>query len=139
MSVPAFSIFSAVSELFVTAGVFWIVRRNWTRRPFPVAVLLVVALFEALVNVLYMANRASLAATGREALSTGMKLFYAGHGLLSLVAYVVFVILALLAWEEQRAGRWFFREHPALTWSFVVIWLISIGTGEAIFVLRYLV
>lgn len=139
LPIPAFSIFSAISELFVTAGVLWIIRRNWTRRPFPVSVLLVVALFEALVNVMYMANRASHVATGRDPLSTPMKLFYAGHGMLSLVAYVAFVILALLAWQEQRAGRWFFREHPGLTWTFVLLWLISIGTGEAIFVLRYLV
>jgi hypothetical protein len=69
----AFSIFSAVSELFVTAGVLWIIRRNWTRQPFPLGLFLAVALFEALVNVLYMANRASQAAIGHEALSTGMK------------------------------------------------------------------
>lgn len=138
MNAPAFSIFSAVSELLVTAGVLWIVWRNWTRRTFPVPLLLVVALFEALVNVLYMANRASHAASGRDAISTGMKLFYAGHGILSLLAYIVFVILALLAWQEQRAGRWFFRDHPAITWTFVVTWLVSIVSGEAIFVLRYL-
>lgn len=138
MAIPPFSVFSAVSELFVTAGVLWIVRRNWTRRPFPVALLLAVALFEALVNVLYMANRAAQAAAGHVPLGTGMKLFFAAHGILSLVAFVGFVILALIAWQEQRAGRWFFREHPRLTWTFVILWLVSIGTGEAIFVMRYL-
>lgn len=143
MDIPPFSIFSAVSELFVTAGVFYIIRRNWTQRTFPFALFIGVALFEALVNVMYMANRSATAAAAApgtsEALSTGMKIFYAAHGSLSLVAYLVFVVLGVLAYQEQRAGRWFFREHATLTWVFLVMWTISIASGEAIFVFRYLV
>jgi uncharacterized membrane protein YozB (DUF420 family) len=143
MDIPPFSIFSAISELFVTAGVFYVIRRNWTQRPFPFALFLTVALFEALVNVMYMANRSATAASAApghaEALSTGMKVFYASHGLLSLGAFLVFVVLGTLAHQEQRAGRWFFRDHPTLTRVFLVIWTISILSGEAIFVLRYLV
>lgn len=143
MDIPPFSIFSAISELFVTAGVFYVIRRNWTRRPFPFALFLTVALFEALVNVMYMANRSAAAASAplghAEALSTGMKVFYASHGLVSLGAFLVFVVLGTLAHQEQRAGRWFFRDHATLTWVFLVVWTISILSGEAIFVLRYLV
>ena len=139
MSVPAFSVFSAISELFVTAGVFYMVRLNWTRRRFPLALFLGVALFEALVNVVYMAGRASRAATGADPISTGMKIFYAAHGMLSLVAYLVFVILAVFAWQDQRAGRFFFRERPVLTWVFLALWAVSVGSGEVLFVLRYLV
>ena len=140
MNIPPFSIFSAISELFVTAGVFYVIRRNWTRRLFPFALFLGVALFEALVNVLYMANRSAAAAAPDAAvpLSTAMKIGYASHGLLSLVAYLVFVVLGTLAYQEQRAGRWFFPENPRLTWSFLVMWVLSIGSGEAIFVIRYL-
>ena len=141
MNIPPFSVFSAISELFVTAGVFYVIRRNWTRQAFPFALFLTVSLFEALVNVMYMANRSAAASVPgtKEVLSTAMKLAYAGHGLLSLVAYLVFVVLGVLAYQEQKAGRWFFRERPALTWTFLVIWVISIGSGEAIFTLRYLV
>jgi len=138
MRIPPFSLFSAASELFVTAGVFWIIRRNWTRRSFPLAIFLAVSLFEALVNVLYMANRASAAATGAESLSRGLKIFFAAHGMLSLLAYLVFVVLGVLAYQEQRAGRFFFREHPALTWTFLTVWTVSIVSGEAIFAVRYL-
>ena len=141
MHIPAFSVFSAVSELFVTAGVLYVIRRNWTRRPFPFALFLVVSLFEALVNVMYMASRSAAASSAgsTEAISTGMKIAYAGHGLLSLLAYLIFVVLGTLAYQEQKAGRWFFPSRPALTWSFLVLWLVSIGSGETIFVLRYLV
>ena len=141
MHIPAFSIFSAVSELFVTAGVLYVIRRNWTRRPFPFGLFLVVSLFEALVNVMYMANRSAAASApgATEVLSTAMKIGYAAHGLLSLIAYLVFVVLGALAYQEQKAGRWFFRDHAALMWSFLVLWTISIGSGEVIFALRYLV
>ena len=47
-------------------------------------------------------------------------------------------MLGTLAHQEQRAGRLFFRDHPKLTWTFLVMWVLSIGSGEAIFVIRYL-
>jgi hypothetical protein len=139
LSIPPFSIFSAISELFVTAGVFTMVRLNWTRRPFPLPLFLGIALFEALVNVVYMAGRASRAATGADAISPGMKIFFAAHGILSLLAYLVFVILAVFAWQDQRVGRFFFRDRPVLTWAFLAGWAVSVGSGEVLFILRYLV
>ena len=143
MHIPPFSLFSAVSELFVTAGVLFVIRRNWTRRPFPFGLFLTVALFEGLVNVMYMANRAAEASAphtaAASALPTGMKIAFAAHGLLSLLAYLVFVVLGVLAHQEQQRERWFFRERAALTWSFLVLWTISIGSGEVLFALRYLV
>lgn len=139
MAIPPFSVFSAISELFVTAAVLYMVRLNWTRRPFPLPLFIGVALFEALVNVVYMANRASRASTGADVVSTTMKIFFAAHGMLSLLAYLVFVILAVFAWQDQRAGRFFFRDRPALTWAFVAMWIVSVGSGEVLFALRYLV
>src|SRR5690349_19651563 len=130
MAAPAFSVFSAVSELFVTAGVLVVIRRNATRRAFPLPLFLGVALFEALVNVLYMANRASQAASGAHVVSPGLRAAFAAHGMLSLLAYLVFVVLGVLAWQEQRAGRWFFAERPGLTWTFVIVWLVSVISGE---------
>ena len=138
MAAPAFSVFSAVSELFVTAGVAYVIVRNWNRRPFPLGLFLTVAVFEAFVNVLYMATRTARAAAGTDALSTGMKIAFAAHGLLSLLAYLVFVVLGVIAWQEQRAGRFFFRERPAVTWTFAVAWVISVGSGEVMFALRYM-
>jgi uncharacterized membrane protein YozB (DUF420 family) len=135
--IPAFSMFSAVSELFVTAGVLYIMRRNWTRRTFSVAVFLVVALFEAFVNVMYMSTRAARASAGTEPVAAGLKMFFAVHGMLSLIAYLGFVVLAVFAVQEQKQGRYFFRDHPALTWTFLALWIVSVGSGEVLFVLRY--
>jgi hypothetical protein len=136
---PAFSVFSAISEVIVTAAVLYLVRRNWTGRGFSLPLFIAVALFEAFVNVAYMANRASRAAAGHDTIAPGMKIFFALHGLLSLLAFLWFVVLAVFAWQEQRAGRSFFRARPALTWTFVTVWLVSVISGETLFVLRYLV
>ena len=139
MNIPTFSIFSAVTELFVTAGVLTIVWRNWNRLRFPFGLFLGLVLFEALVNVLYMANRASRAATGADEIATGMRVFFAAHGILSLLAFIAFIVLGVLAYQDQRRQQWFFREFPAITWTFVTVWIVSIVSGEVIFVLRYLV
>ena len=135
---PAFSLFSALSEVLVTAAVLIIIRRNWTGRRFALWAFLAVAIFEAFVNVLYMASRTSQAAGASVALSPGMRAFYAGHGVLSLLAYLLFVMLGVFAWQEQRGGRFFFRQHPAVTWWFLALWMVSVLTGEGIFVARYL-
>jgi len=137
MHVPAFSVFSAISELFVTAGVFWVVRRNWTRRKFPLGLFLTVALFEAFVNVMYMASRSAAAASG-SSVAPNLRIFFALHGMLSLLAYLVFVILGVLAYQDQREDRYWFRERPGITWTFLVVWIISVGSGEVLFVTRYL-
>jgi hypothetical protein len=140
MTIPTFSIFSAISELFVTAGVFYIIRRNWTRRTFPLGVFLGVALFEAFINVMYMATRAAQASSSVSGgLSPAMRLFYAGHGMLSLLAYLIFVVLGVFAYQDQKENRFWFRDRPGLTWSFLVLWTISIGSGEVLFVARYLI
>jgi hypothetical protein len=139
MHIPPFSIFSAVSELFVTAGVVYVIARNWKRRPFPLGLFLAVAVFEAFVNVFYMATRSARAATGADPIPTGMKIAFAAHGMLSLLAYLVFVVLGVIAWQEQRAGRYFFRERPGVTWTFGTVWAISILSGEVMFAVRYLI
>ncbi|HEY3215296.1 MAG TPA: hypothetical protein VGK93_02260 [Candidatus Eisenbacteria bacterium] len=139
MNIPPFSLFSAISELFVTTGVIYVLRRNWTRRSFPLAAFVGVALFEAFVNVMYMATKAAkLSGPGAEVISPTMRLIYAGHGMLSLLAYLVFVILGVMAYQDQRQGRYFFPERPLVTWSFAVLWGVSIISGEALFVKRYL-
>jgi hypothetical protein len=138
LNAPAFSVFSAVSELFVTAGVLYVVWANWNRRRFSGLVFLALALFEALVNVLYMSTRAASASSGAEPMAPGMKIFFAAHGMLSLLAYIGFVILGVFAFQEQKVDRWFFRDHRALTAIFLVVWVVSIGSGEVIFALRYL-
>ncbi len=135
---PGFSLFSAVNEVLVTVCVLVILRRNWTGRTFALWAFLALVAFEAFVNVLYMAARASAAsANGGSALSPALRGFYAAHGVLSLLGYLAFVVLGVIAWQQQRRGRFFFRLHPGVTWSFLALWMVSVLSGEGIFIARY--
>ena len=138
-TIPTFSIFSAISEVFVTIGVLYAIITNVRGKPLNWKVLGSVLAFELCVNVVYMAGRASAADKG-VALTTTMKIFYAGHGILSLLMFLALVIVFLLCIVDMANERdaWFSR-HPRWSWVMVFFWMVSVTTGEAIFVMRYLV
>jgi FtsH-binding integral membrane protein len=56
--------------------------------------------------------------------------------LLMLVALIVLYLISLYG-ESKAKDNWFFR-HPKATWGLIVLWMISVLTGEAIFVMRYI-
>ena len=138
MNIPPFSIFSAVSEIFVTIGVLYAIIRAVRGHGLARWLLGGTLLFEASVNIIYMAGRAAQADSGTE-LSTGMKLFYAGHGTLSLLMFLVLAIIYMwsLYGESKKQDNWFYR-HKTWSWVLVFFWMVSVTTGEAIFVMRYL-
>ncbi len=137
MEAPAFSIFSAISELLVTAVVLYAVIRSLRGQPLAWRLLGAVLLFEICVNVVYMAQRAAHAEQSTD-LSAGLRGLYAAHGILSLLMLIGLIAVYLLAVADHKQQRptWF-RRHPGLTWAFLALWLISVASGELIFVLRY--
>lgn len=137
MEIPAFSVFSAISEVFVTIGVLYAVISNLYGKPLMWKILGAVLAFELCVNVVYMAGRASAADTSTE-LSQGMKIFYAAHGTLSLAMFIGIVVLFILAVTDFKNGRqtWFQR-HRMGTWVFVFFWMVSVVSGETIFFLQF--
>ena len=139
MNAPAFSIFSAISEIFVTIGVLYCIVQALRGKGLNKWLMGGVLLFELCVNVVYMAGRAAQADKSTE-LSTGMKIFFAVHGTLSLLMFVTLAIIYLLSLygESKDKDNWFIR-HPTASWALVALWMISVGTGEAIFVMRYMV
>lgn len=136
--IPLFSIFSAISEVFVTIGVLYSVITTMRGNPMPKVLLGVVVTFEACVNVVYMAIQAGKADRASD-LSAGMKLFFAAHGTLSLVMFLTLAILYLISLADLAKGRdaWF-RRNPVGTWVLVAFWMLSVGTGEVIFYMRYI-
>lgn len=139
MNIPAFSIFSAISEVFVTIAVLYGVLTVLKGGRFQKGLLGGTLLFELCVNVVYMARRASHADTSGE-LTQLMKLFYATHGILSLFMFIGLAVIYVLSLVDESNGRevWF-RRHRKGTWIFVFFWMVSVLSGEAIFVLTYLV
>ena len=135
--IPPFSIFSAISEVVVTIVVLYTIISNLKGKKLLWPALGLVLTFELCVNVMYMSMRAASADTDHT-LTQGMKLLFMGHGMLSLVMFVGLVILFILAVIDVKSGRpsWF-RRHPAGTWLFVAFWMVSVISGQAIFVWRY--
>ena len=131
MTAPAFSIFSAVSEVFVTIGVLYAIITAARGKGLNKKLMGATLLFEFCVNVVYMAGRASQADKSTE-LSTGMKLFYASHGTLSLLMFLTLVVLFLLSLysESKKEDNWFAR-HPTGTWILVAFWMISVSDGRS--------
>ncbi len=136
--IPTFSIFSAVSELIVTASVLYSIAKALQGK-LPKLLMGLTLGFELCVNVLYMAGRASSADKSVE-LSQGLKLFYMGHGTLSLIMFIVLVAVYLmsLSSEADGKGNWF-ENHRTGTFILVGFWLVSVISGEGIFVVQYLI
>jgi hypothetical protein len=137
MNIPSFSIFSAVSEVFVTIGVLYGIVTTMRGKKFPKAMMGVVLIFELCINVVYMATMASRADKSSD-LSTSLKLFFAGHGILSLLMFLVIAVVYLLALADESNGRenWFRRNRTA-SYVLIFFWMVSVLSGEAIFFMRY--
>lgn len=138
MDIPAFSIFSALSEVVVTVIVLYAILGNMRGGALRWKLLGAVLAFELCVNVVYMAIRAAHADSD-SSIAGAMKLFLAAHGILSLLMFAGLIVLYLLAVVDEKMGRptWF-RRHAAMSWTFLVFWMVSVLSGEAIFVWRYL-
>ncbi|HLF16301.1 MAG TPA: hypothetical protein VI796_02580 [Candidatus Thermoplasmatota archaeon] len=138
-AVPAYSIFSASSELLVTAAVFYVLWRAYARDDLRIGLLAVVLAFEAVVNIAYMAYRMAVPSEGLAGAPHWVTVTAALHGLLSLAMFLFLLLLAAMAYGEHKKGGNLFREQPGLMWSFAALWSLSVLSGEAIFVFAYLV
>ena len=140
MNAPAFSTFSAIAEFFVTVGVFYIVLRSYRQKGFAWAFAAGLIIFEFSVNMMYMIFRMREVSAGGGQHATGgspYAPFMAAHGMLSLLVFVLLVVFAYLAFVASKRGRHFFQDHPGVTWTFLGLWTLSVGSGEALYFLNY--
>jgi hypothetical protein len=136
-AIPPFSAFSATSELAVTAAVFYVFFQAYYRDRFRGALLAITVSFEVVVNVAYMVNRFT---TPSAPLSNpALQVLLAAHGVLSLAMLLFLIVFATGAWMVRRDDYNLFRQMPATTLTFIVLWAISIVSGEAAFVWAYLI
>lgn len=132
----SFSTFSAISELFVTAAVLYVVIGNFRGKPFPVALAFGTAIFEFCVNMFYMIARMNHVGAKPE-LSKTMYALAAIHGSLSLFVFIAYVTLAALAYLDWRRGRFYFQEHKVQMYVFLFFWMLSVGSGEALYFMKF--
>lgn len=138
MEIPVYSIFSATSELLVTAAVLYVVWKGW-HGDFRRGLLVCVLVFEAFVNVSYMAYRTVAPSSPLHDEPGWLTATAVLHGLLSLGMFLFLVFITFMAWHDKERGHNFFRDSPATTWSFVGLWTASIVSGEFLFVALYLI
>lgn len=136
-SAPLFSTFSAVAEIFVTLAVFIVIFHNFRERGFLGRLALGVIVFEFSVNMLYMVSRMDQPVHTRVAGDTSW-ILPAVHGSLSLFVFILFVVLTLFAWSFSQRGRFFFREHRILTYTFLFLWMASVLSGHYLYARTYL-
>lgn len=136
---PLFSTLSAVTELFVTAAVYAFIFQAYKRDLFRKGLMAFALTYEVVVNIAYMAFRLLQPSEGAGDLSPAMVALYGFHGTLSLLMFIGLVALVVTAVRLHRFGHNLFRERPKLMWTFVVLWGVSILTGELIYVFTYLV
>lgn len=129
----SFSTFTAIAELFVTAGVLTIVYQNFKGRGFNSKLALGIVLFEFFVNMLYMISRMDHHSTANH--PTWFIILAAAHGSLSLIVFIMFAVYAALAHADIKKGKYFFKDHPIQTKVFVALWMVSILSGEAMYFL----
>ena len=135
-----FSHFSAIAEFFVTIGVLYVILTNYRGRTFAWKVAAGVIVFEFFVNMLYMTTRMRQQSTspGASTEHSPLMLLAAVHGVLSLVIFALLVVLAFLAYNASKRGEYFFKVRPGLTWSFICLWFVSVGSGWAFYLSHFI-
>lgn len=136
-SVPAFSTFSAISELFVTAAVFYFFSMALRRNDFRWALIGITIAFETLFNITYMASRLGQSAQANLPQPAWVVALLAGHGTLSLAMFLGLIAFILIAYRRHRVeGINLFATRRRLTYAFLALWTLSVLSGELIYVLQ---
>ena len=137
MHIPVWSIVTLVTELFVTASVYFIIWKAYSAGIFLRFFAFAVLAYEVLFNISYMLSR-ELGEKGNVVYSpyeTGLAIF---HGTFSLVMFLALVLFFLKAARVYARGENYFLRHSRLTSFFIVAWGVSILSGIAFFISLYI-
>lgn len=140
MTIPIFSIITLITELFITASVFYIVWKGRTQGVFYKKLTYTVLSYEALFNITYMVHQAMERAPEHIPTSHGpyVTLFGIFHGIFSLLMFVALIVFMITAAKRYAGGENFFLVRSTLTNIFLGAWSISILSGVGFFVILYL-
>lgn len=132
---PAFSTFSAITELVVTVAVFWFFRQAMTRASYRWGVITVALVYETLFNITYMVSRLVTTDQGGAQEYPAWVIWFLGiHGTLSLVMFIGLIAYVVWARRSVKGGvRDPIGENPREAWTFLGLWSLSVLSGEAIY------
>lgn len=138
MNIPILSIVTLLTELVITASVYFIIWKAYRTGAFMRVLAFAILGYELLFNISYMLSRelgVDESAVVYNPYETGLAIF---HGTFSLLMFVMLMVFFLMAARAYRRGENYFLIHPRLTWSFVLAWGVSILSGITFFVSLYL-
>ena len=138
---PLFSTFTLITELFVTATIFYVFYSGYKRNIFPAKAAFFALAYETLFNISYMVYRSvqESAEHEEEAEMTAEIALAIFHGTLSLIMFISLIAFLVLAWRNYREGINYFKEHTTLTVTFLFLWSLSILSGITFYIIEYLV
>ncbi len=134
-SPPLYSTFSAITELLVTGVVFWFFYQALRHANYRWGIMAAALAYETLFNITYMVSRLFTHEEGvTHEHASWVTWYIAAHGTLSLVMFIALVWFVIWAWRRTRKGDLDpIGAHRNWAYTFLVLWTISILSGEAIY------
>jgi len=133
----AFSTFSAITELIVTAAVFTYLWQGWRNDRLLTGLITGALVYEIAVNVAYMTFRIISPPT-THVYPGWVEAVLPWHGILSLLMLLGLIGLVIEAHRFGKRGENVLRLRPRTTLGFALLWTVSIVSGELIYIATYL-
>ena len=137
MNIPLWSVATLLTELVVTASVYFIIWKGYRTGIFLRLFAFGILTYEALFNVSYMFSRVSgvQGAVTYSPFEIALAIF---HGIFSIIMFVTLIAFFLLAARVYSRGENYFLTQKKLTIAFVAAWGISILSGIIFFISLYI-
>ena len=137
MAPPLFSTLSAVTELLVTAAVFWFFQQALVHGRYRFGIMAVALVYETLFNITYMTARFFGEGTTGDH-EAWFSVLLAVHGTLSLLMFIGLIVLVIWAFDRRGKGDLDpLGTRRKLAWTFLVLWTLSVLSGEFIYVMQW--
>lgn len=137
---PLFSTFSALTEILVTAVVLWFFYRALKFSDYRFGIMTGALVYETGFNITYMVSRLFVHEEGiTHTHAPWVTWFVAFHGSLSLLMFIGLIWIVVWSRRQRKLGD----ANPllarrGLSMTFLVLWMISVITGEIIYALYWL-
>lgn len=139
MTAPLLSTLTLLAEIGVTACVYYVIWRAYTKGEFVRWLAFGVLAYEIIFNISYMLSRIfghveEAAPDMPSSAATALAIF---HGIFSLIMFVAIIVFFVLAARGYARGDNFFRTHRSITSTFALAWMVAILSGLVFYFVLY--
>jgi len=139
MAAPFLSTFTLCAELVITVIILYVFYSGYKKNKFPKYLALFALTYEVLFNINYMVSRILTHTQSSSSPDTLFEIVYlAFHGTFSLIMFILLVVFIILAWKNYGKKINYFKEHKKVTMTFLILWLVSVLSGFAFYIIEYL-